>query len=182
MLCALIRWGVRTALIAIISFFPTKGDGAVGSIDSSQEAREKLAKASKNWACSICGSSNATCLPDETQVSVSKLEQDPEFKVKFTVQPSSSEMVPSASNDRGENTPPVTSVYASPPDESLSNPTFASPSSASPSSSLAVAPPSPVRQPATNIDQNRGLKSRIETLLSVLVGLLVLLIAHKLTK
>lgn len=36
-------WSIRTAILALIGFFPTDGNGAVGSIDCSKEARRKLA-------------------------------------------------------------------------------------------------------------------------------------------
>lgn len=35
---------VRTALIAIIGFMPTKGEGAIGSLDYTPEERRALAK------------------------------------------------------------------------------------------------------------------------------------------
>jgi ubiquitin-conjugating enzyme E2 J1 len=35
---------VRTALLALISFLPTKGEGAIGSLDYSDEERRQLAK------------------------------------------------------------------------------------------------------------------------------------------
>lgn len=35
---------VRTALIAIIGFMPTKGEGAIGSLDYTPEERKALAK------------------------------------------------------------------------------------------------------------------------------------------
>lgn len=37
-------WGIRTALMAIISFFPTRAEGAVGGIDWSPEERKALVK------------------------------------------------------------------------------------------------------------------------------------------
>ena len=66
-------WGVSTALIAIISFFPTPGEGAVGALDYSEEERAYLAKESRKYTCSICGSKNSEALPDESIVPSSKL-------------------------------------------------------------------------------------------------------------
>ncbi|KAI2644299.1 Ubiquitin-conjugating enzyme E2 J1 [Labeo rohita] len=37
-------WSIRTALIAIIGFMPTKGEGAIGSLDYTPEERRALAK------------------------------------------------------------------------------------------------------------------------------------------
>lgn len=59
---------VRTAILALISFFPTKADGAIGGIDWNPEERKVLAKElvsrlyivltralrSLNWTCPTC--------------------------------------------------------------------------------------------------------------------------------
>lgn len=74
-------WGVSTALIAIISFFPTPGEGAIGAIDASSENRAVQAKASRSWVCPICGSENATALPDESVVPSTVLETVPEIAI-----------------------------------------------------------------------------------------------------
>ncbi|XP_012665397.1 ubiquitin-conjugating enzyme E2 J1 [Otolemur garnettii] len=37
-------WSIRTALLAIIGFMPTKGEGAIGSLDYTPEERRALAK------------------------------------------------------------------------------------------------------------------------------------------
>lgn len=72
-------WGVRTALIAIISFFLTKGEGAVGALDWNETEREKVAKESLDWKCNVCGGCNRDALPSEEQMPSSKLEVDPEL-------------------------------------------------------------------------------------------------------
>jgi len=59
-------WGIRTALLAIIAFMPTRGDGAIASLDWPPEIRKKLAKESLAYACQKCGSHNLTALPPET--------------------------------------------------------------------------------------------------------------------
>ncbi|CAG13478.1 unnamed protein product, partial [Tetraodon nigroviridis] len=48
---------VRTALIAIIGFMPTKGEGAIGSLDYTPEERKALAKRSQDFTCEACGCS-----------------------------------------------------------------------------------------------------------------------------
>lgn len=48
-------WSVRTALLALIAFMPTKGNRAIGSLDYSDPERRELAKHSKTWRCEICG-------------------------------------------------------------------------------------------------------------------------------
>jgi ubiquitin-conjugating enzyme E2 J1 len=48
-------WGVRTAILAIISFFPTKSEGAIGGLDWTKEERISLAQKSVDYSCSSCG-------------------------------------------------------------------------------------------------------------------------------
>ncbi|XP_049612002.1 ubiquitin-conjugating enzyme E2 J1 [Syngnathus scovelli] len=47
-------WSIRTALIAIIGFMPTKGEGAIGSLDYTPEERRVLAKKSQDFCCETC--------------------------------------------------------------------------------------------------------------------------------
>ena len=48
-------WGVRTMLEAIISFLPSEAAGAIGALEWSAEERRKLALASHQYSCAICG-------------------------------------------------------------------------------------------------------------------------------
>lgn len=48
-------WGIRLILEALISFLPTKADGAIGALDWTSEERRKLAKKSVEFSCSNCG-------------------------------------------------------------------------------------------------------------------------------
>lgn len=48
-------WSIRTALLAIIGFLPTHGNGAIGSLDYTPEERKKLALKSQDWKCQECG-------------------------------------------------------------------------------------------------------------------------------
>ena len=49
-------WSIRTALLAIIGFMPTHGNGAIGALDYTPAERKSLAKQSLNWKCPECGS------------------------------------------------------------------------------------------------------------------------------
>ncbi|RXM29705.1 Ras-related GTP-binding protein D [Acipenser ruthenus] len=51
-----------TALIAIIGFMPTKGEGAIGSLDYTPEERKALAKKSQDFCCAACGGSMKSAL------------------------------------------------------------------------------------------------------------------------
>lgn len=48
-------WSIRTALLAIIGFMPTHGNGAIGSLDYTPAERKILAKNSHSWSCNHCG-------------------------------------------------------------------------------------------------------------------------------
>ncbi|NWJ07295.1 UB2J1 enzyme, partial [Crypturellus undulatus] len=84
-------WSIRTALLAIIGFMPTKGEGAIGSLDYTPEERRALAKKSQDFCCEICGTSMKTALLPLTSGSVSsqadkeakELARQISFKVKI---------------------------------------------------------------------------------------------------
>ncbi|TPX53256.1 hypothetical protein PhCBS80983_g06332 [Powellomyces hirtus] len=78
-------WGVRTALVALISFLPTPGDGAIGALDYSVEERRRYAAQSRAWVCAApgCGRCNADALPDETESPSERLTPDRE--IAFTI-------------------------------------------------------------------------------------------------
>ncbi|NWI51222.1 UB2J1 enzyme, partial [Calyptomena viridis] len=83
-------WSIRTALLAIIGFMPTKGEGAIGSLDYTPEERRALAKKSQDFCCEMCGTSMKTALLPLTSGSVSsqadkeakELARQISFKVK----------------------------------------------------------------------------------------------------
>ncbi|UJR27721.1 hypothetical protein I4U23_008998 [Adineta vaga] len=63
-------WGVRTALLAIIGFMETPGEGALGSLDYSPEERKILAKKSVSYQCPKCGVMNSEILLPLSEKSV----------------------------------------------------------------------------------------------------------------
>ncbi|KAL1516647.1 hypothetical protein ABEB36_000531 [Hypothenemus hampei] len=48
-------WSIRTALLALIAFMPSKGAGTIGSLDYTPEERQILARKSISWECPTCG-------------------------------------------------------------------------------------------------------------------------------
>ncbi|KAM9196434.1 ubiquitin-conjugating enzyme E2 J1 isoform 1-T1 [Mergus octosetaceus] len=84
-------WSIRTALLAIIGFMPTKGEGAIGSLDYTPEERRALAKKSQDFCCEMCGTSMKTALLPLTSGSGSsqadkeakELARQISFKVKI---------------------------------------------------------------------------------------------------
>lgn len=55
---------VRTVLTALIAFFPTPGNGAIGSLEYSSFERREFASRSAAWRCDLCEQSNVEMLPD----------------------------------------------------------------------------------------------------------------------
>jgi ubiquitin-conjugating enzyme E2 J1 len=76
-------WGVRTALIAIISFFLQKGEGSVGALDWPEEERVKCAKASSGWSCKVCKTVNGEVLPTDEEVPGIIFEVNQELSLKL---------------------------------------------------------------------------------------------------
>jgi ubiquitin-conjugating enzyme E2 J1 len=62
-------WGVRTALVALRSFMETDPKGQLGGMDCSPAERERLAKNSSTWTCSVCGKSNHNILKESEEAS-----------------------------------------------------------------------------------------------------------------
>jgi hypothetical protein len=53
-------WGIRLILEALISFFPTAPNGALGSLERSSVERQRLARVSMHYSCPKCGNAAAT--------------------------------------------------------------------------------------------------------------------------
>jgi len=71
---------VRTAIIGLQSFFPLKGEAAVGvgGIEVPVHERKRLANLSRNWVCPHCQQSNFEALPDPAPEPSKPPEGDPE--------------------------------------------------------------------------------------------------------
>jgi len=48
-------WSIRTALLALVAFMPSDGQGTIGALDYTPEERRALAKKSATWSCTQCG-------------------------------------------------------------------------------------------------------------------------------
>ena len=55
-------WSIRTVLLAIIGFMPTKGAGAIGALDYTASERKILATKSKDYKCEACEMDHRNCL------------------------------------------------------------------------------------------------------------------------
>ena len=48
-------WGIRTIVEALIAFFPTPTESAIGALEWRPDERQALAAESRTWACPHCG-------------------------------------------------------------------------------------------------------------------------------
>lgn len=78
-------WSIRTAILAIIGFMPTKGEGAIGALDYTTEERQTLAKKSQTFSCTTCGPTHVMLQkPGEySYVKSEKEKQDEELAKKI---------------------------------------------------------------------------------------------------
>ncbi|XP_029966480.1 ubiquitin-conjugating enzyme E2 J1 [Salarias fasciatus] len=87
-------WSIRTALIAIIGFMPTKGEGAIGSLDYTPEERRALAKKSQDFCCDACGCSMRSALmaltPNSNPGAEDRQAQELAQQISFKAESSSS--------------------------------------------------------------------------------------------
>uniref|UniRef100_UPI0037E89EAE ubiquitin-conjugating enzyme E2 J1 n=1 Tax=Semicossyphus pulcher TaxID=241346 RepID=UPI0037E89EAE len=92
-------WSIRTALIAIIGFMPTKGEGAIGSLDYTPEERRALAKKSQDFCCETCSCSMRSALltltpnsnPSAEDHQAKQLAQQINFKAESSLSRAASE-------------------------------------------------------------------------------------------
>ncbi|XP_015606303.1 ubiquitin-conjugating enzyme E2 J1 [Cephus cinctus] len=68
-------WSIRTALLALIAFMPTPGNGTIGSLDYSTEERQQLAKRSLKWQCDSCGKIAELLSKDAAKKPITEEEQ-----------------------------------------------------------------------------------------------------------
>lgn len=68
-------------MLAILAFMPTRGDGAIASLDWPAEERKKAAAKSLAFKCDQCGTYNLTALPPEDE-SENVPEPPPELTIK----------------------------------------------------------------------------------------------------
>ncbi|TPX35908.1 hypothetical protein SmJEL517_g01845 [Synchytrium microbalum] len=109
-------WGCRSALVALIGFLPTPGEGAIGALDYTEPERAEFAKRSRDWTCPSCGSCNRDVLPDEADKPVEKLVA--EEGLTFTMKADGDAAPASSTNDHLGSESPLTDPTPSIPTES----------------------------------------------------------------
>ncbi|PVH74630.1 UBC-like protein [Cadophora sp. DSE1049] len=63
-------WGVRTALVALRSFMETDVKGQLGGMDCSATEREKIAKNTPGWKCSVCAKTNGEIMREAEEAAM----------------------------------------------------------------------------------------------------------------
>ncbi|TSL47565.1 Ubiquitin-conjugating enzyme E2 J1 [Bagarius yarrelli] len=154
-------WSIRTALIAIIGFMPTKGEGAIGSLDYTPEERKALAKKSQDFCCEMCGCSMRTALlaltPNSERQPIDPQAQELAQQISFKAESSTSsvsggsEEAPSVS----QTSQPETSTTSNAPDIEVTT-TAEQAEAASESASAPAAPSSRSLSPRQRRAQNRN--------------------------
>ncbi|RXM33934.1 Ras-related GTP-binding protein D [Acipenser ruthenus] len=110
-------WSIRTALIAIIGFMPTKGEGAIGSLDYTPEERKALAKKSQDFCCAACGGSMRSAL---LPVTSNSNPSDNDMEAKELARQISFKAESSSSSKAAQKQVPVSPVSSEPSGEQAS--------------------------------------------------------------
>ncbi|TPX66662.1 hypothetical protein CcCBS67573_g07741 [Chytriomyces confervae] len=117
-------WGIRSALTALISFFPTEGNGAIGALDWTPDERAVYAKKSLDWACTgICerceGVKMRDLLTDALLESgLERKKVDGADEIKFTVKASTENIDSSTATPNVSEVREVTEVSSATRDSS----------------------------------------------------------------
>jgi len=202
-------WSIRTALLAIIGFMPTPGQGTIGSLDYTQEERRVLARRSVDWSCPQCGVASALLLPpskeknEEEKEEMEKIVQSVAFKSEEEVaqmKKSSGDVEATATTPNLETEPnqsasvraSVSNAAASSPSQNISTAAAASSrpiGQTDPNSSLTVSAangiPVPTRVGASptrggGIVESRGVQV-YDVLIMLLVAAIAVLLARRIS-
>lgn len=177
-------WSIRTALLAIIGFMPTPGQGTIGSLDYTPDERKALARRSVDWSCTQCGTASTLLLPpsqeknEEQKEEMEKIVKSVAFKSEEEIaQQKKASATAEATPSSSANSGPVETAEATPPASSSSN--------SGPSSSSTAAAPTRRRAGNPNQNNNRAqgnVESRGVQVYDVLIMLLVAAIAALLAR
>eukprot|EP00090_Calanus_glacialis_P033703 TRINITY_DN5606_c0_g1_i1.p1 TRINITY_DN5606_c0_g1~~TRINITY_DN5606_c0_g1_i1.p1 ORF type:complete len:300 (-),score=112.85 TRINITY_DN5606_c0_g1_i1:137-1036(-) len=176
-------WSIRTALLAIIGFMPTPGQGTIGSLDYTPDERKALARRSVDWCCTQCGTASTLLLPpsqeknEEQKVEMEEIVKSVAFKSEEEVAQLKKTSAPAeAASSAGAASEPAAASAAAPSASSTSSPS---------SSSTTAAPPRRRAVGNSNSLNNRGqanVESRGVQVYDVLIMLLVAAIAALLAR
>lgn len=152
-------WGIRLMLEALISFLPTKGEGAVGALDYSDEERKKLAIESQAFKCPHCGPIKAL-IPEVSS------EKASERSAKYMAEISSMHVHGIATNSSSSSSAAssvVSTTLAPSASSTTTVPSSVSSSSSAPSSSLLRTQPSANTSTSVSLSSSSSLLSSVST-------------------
>jgi len=186
-------WSIRTALLAIIGFMPTPGQGTIGSLDYTPEERRVLARRSVDWSCPQCGIASSLLLPpskeknEEEKEEMEKIVQSVAFKSEEEVaqmKKSSGDVGAKATSSETSPSVPVTASVSSassspPPSQNISTSAASSRprGRTNPNPSLTTSAANPVPAPTRGVANPTMVESRGVQVYDVLIMLLVAAIA-----
>jgi len=187
-------WSIRTALLAIIGFMPTPGQGTIGSLDYTPEERRVLARRSVDWSCPQCGIASSLLLPpskeknEEEKEEMEKIVQSVAFKSEEEVaqmkKSSGDSGVKSTSSETNPAVPVTASVSSAsspPPSQNISTSAASSRprgrTNPNPSLTTSAANPNPAPAPTRGVANPTSVESRGVQVYDVLIMLLVAAIA-----
>jgi len=186
-------WSIRTALLAIIGFMPTPGQGTIGSLDYTPEERRVLARRSVDWSCPQCGVASSLLLPpskeinEEEKEEMEKIVQSVAFKSEEEVaqmKKSSGDVGAKATSSETNPSGPVTASVSSassspPPSQNISTSAASSRprGRTNPNPSLTTSAANPVPAPTRGVANPTMVESRGVQVYDVLIMLLVAAIA-----
>eukprot|EP00053_Salpingoeca_punica_P008591 m.76871 g.76871 ORF g.76871 m.76871 type:complete len:298 (+) comp14667_c0_seq1:294-1187(+) len=189
-------WSIRTVLIALIGFLPTKGEGAVAALDYTAQERRDLAQKSVNWVCPICGQANRTALQggvshtltQEDKDALAQLTfkgEDPKAAAAAAAAKASASPLPASSNTEAavpaaagaaagaEATPSAEAAVPTPSASSTASATAALPAAAA---APAPAPaPTPARAQAVANNNNNSTRQIDFFIFAIVMAILALL-------
>jgi len=152
-------WGVRTAIIGLQSFFPLKGEAAlgVGGVEAPMPERKRLAALSRDWVCPHCKQSNAEALPEPLRDESSAPAPEEQHEVSDKSHPetvSPGEEAPSAKPDsRTTNSESPSSMTEAKVEESTIS--VVTQSQPVPTPVSTVPPPAHIAVPAPSVISHR---------------------------
>jgi len=186
-------WSIRTALLAIIGFMPTPGQGTIGSLDYTPEERRVLARRSVDWSCPQCGVASSLLLPpskeknEEEKEEMEKIVQSVAFKSEEEIaqmKKSSGDVGAKATSSVTNPSVPVTASVSSascspPPSQNISTSAASSRprSRTNPNPSLTTSAANPNPAPTRGVANPTIVESRGVQVYDVLIMLLVAAIA-----
>uniref|UniRef100_A0A7S3QXX8 UBC core domain-containing protein n=2 Tax=Dunaliella tertiolecta TaxID=3047 RepID=A0A7S3QXX8_DUNTE len=144
-------WSVRTAIVALIAFMPTPGQGALGSLDYTKEERKLLAAKSREGPPKY-GSADKQRVMAELHQRMLAMEAQQKFSASAQPSTSASEQASAPNSAPNSAPPPTPSVAPSAPEAAAANAPAPEAPAAADSQPESARPPS--HQPPGSMDKD----------------------------